>query len=96
GAKASGVNDISSSQRELNNDIVKDNIRSIVKEQAIKFLHIIGHNVKNRTISFFFHRFGETVSRHFHSVLHVIIALEGGFIIQPLGRVISPQILNNS
>jgi len=34
--------------------IVKDTIRSTVEEQVAKFLHIIGHNVKSRTVSFFF------------------------------------------
>jgi len=33
---------------------VKDAFRSTVEEQVTKFLHIIGHNVKNRTVSFFF------------------------------------------
>nr|KYP62003.1 hypothetical protein KK1_016518 [Cajanus cajan] len=48
--------------------LVKDAFRSTVEEQVAKFLHIIGHNVKNRSVSFFFHRSGETVSRHFHNV----------------------------
>jgi len=33
---------------------VKDIFRSTVEEQVTKFLHIIGHNVKNQTDSFFF------------------------------------------
>ncbi|XLR61234.1 hypothetical protein HN51_004501, partial [Arachis hypogaea] len=49
---------------------VKDSTCSTVEEQVTKFLHIIGHNVKTRTMSFFFHRSGETISRHFHNVLH--------------------------
>ncbi|WJX20366.1 hypothetical protein P8452_09929 [Trifolium repens] len=65
---------------------VKDTIRSTVEEQVAKFLHIIGHNVKNRTVSFFFHRSGETVSRHFHNVLRAIISLEDEFLVQPSGR----------
>jgi hypothetical protein len=55
--------------------IVKDTIRSIVEVQVAKFLHIIGHNVKTCTVSFFFNRSGETVSCHFHNVLHAILAL---------------------
>jgi len=35
--------------------MVKDAFRSIVKEQVAKFLHIIGHNIKNQSVSFFFH-----------------------------------------
>lgn len=76
--------------------IVKDTLRSTVEEQVAKFLHIIGHNVKNRTVSFFFHRSGETVSRHFHNVLRAIISLEDEFLVQPSGTEVPPQILNNS
>ncbi|KAL2337664.1 hypothetical protein Fmac_012110 [Flemingia macrophylla] len=63
--------------------LVKDVFRSTVEEQVAKFLHIVGHNVKNRTVSFFFHRSGETVSRHFHNVLNAIIMLEGELLVQP-------------
>ncbi|KAK2442379.1 hypothetical protein QL285_013576 [Trifolium repens] len=76
--------------------IVKDTIRSTVEEQVAKFLHIIGHNVKNRTVSFFFNRSGETVSRHVHNVLHAILALGEEFLVQPSGANVPPQILNNS
>ncbi|XP_068483377.1 uncharacterized protein [Phaseolus vulgaris] len=76
--------------------LVKDAYRSTVEEQVAKFLHIIGHNVKNRSVSFFFHRSGETVSRHFHNVLSAILRLEGEFLIQPNGTVVEPHILNNS
>jgi hypothetical protein len=47
-------------------------------------------------VSFFFHRSGETVSRHFHNVLRAIISLEDEFLVQPSGRDVPPQILNNS
>ncbi|CAJ2655852.1 unnamed protein product [Trifolium pratense] len=40
--------------------IVKDSTKATIEEQVAKFLHIVGHNVKNRTVSFFFHRSGET------------------------------------
>ena len=76
--------------------LVKDAYRSTVEEQVAKFLHIIGHNVKNRSVSFFFHRSGETVSRHFHNILRAILRLEGEFLIQPNGTVVEPHILNNS
>jgi hypothetical protein len=59
--------------------IVKDTIRSTIEEKVAKFLHIIGHNVKNRTVSFFFNRSGETVSLHFHNVLHAYS--RGGFVL---------------
>ena len=56
-----------------------------VEKQVAKFLHIISHNVKNRTISFFFRRSGETVSRHFHRVLRSVIKLKDQFLLQPDG-----------
>ncbi|KAK2417518.1 hypothetical protein QL285_039808 [Trifolium repens] len=40
--------------------IVKDSTKATIEEKVAKFLHIVGHNVKNRTVSFFFHRSGET------------------------------------
>jgi len=76
--------------------LVKDAHRSTVEEQVAKFLHIIGHNVKNRSVSFFFHRYGETVSHHFHNVLTAILRLEGQFLIQPNRTVVEPHILKNS
>jgi len=76
--------------------IVKDTIRSIVEEKVAKFLHIIGHNVKNRTVSFFFHHSDETVNRHFHNVLRAIISLEDEFLVQTSRRDIPPQILHNN
>ncbi|XLU95142.1 hypothetical protein S245_009494, partial [Arachis hypogaea] len=75
---------------------VKDSIRSTVEEQVAKFLHIIGHNVKTRTMSFFFHRSGETISRHFHNVLHAILSLEGEFFKQPSGEDVPYEIHNSS
>jgi len=49
-------------QRIWTTGLVKDAYRSTVEEQLAKFLHIIGHNVKNQSVSFFFHRFGKIVS----------------------------------
>lgn len=69
--------------------------RAFVEEQVAKFLHIVGHNVRNRVISFFFRRFGETVSRHFHRVLDALIEVEGNFLKQPDGTQVPPQILNS-
>ncbi|WJX65362.1 hypothetical protein P8452_50034 [Trifolium repens] len=75
--------------------IVKDSTKATIEEKVAKFLHIVGHNVKNRTVSFFFHRSGETVSRHFHSVLRAIISLVDEFIVQPTGAEVPPEILHN-
>ena len=75
--------------------LVKDAIRSLVEEQVAKFLHIIGHNVKNRSVAFFFHRSGSTVSKHFHNVLDAILTLESEFLIQPSGNEVHPHLANN-
>jgi len=67
-----------------------------VEEKVAKFLYIIGNNVKNQSVSFFFHRFRETVSHHFHNVFNGILMLEELFLNQPDGSVVQPQILNNN
>ncbi|XP_047155211.1 uncharacterized protein LOC124826428 [Vigna umbellata] len=76
--------------------IVKEAIRSTVEEQVAQFLHIIGHNVKNRSVAFFFHRSGSTVSKHFHNVLDGILTLESEFLIQPSGNEVHPYVFNNN
>ncbi|XP_017416565.1 uncharacterized protein LOC108327362 [Vigna angularis] len=76
--------------------LVKDAIQSIVEQQVAQFLHIIGHNVRNRSVAFFFHRSGSTVSRHFHNVLDAILTLESEFLIQPSGNEVHPYVLNNN
>ncbi|XLR57374.1 hypothetical protein S83_008046, partial [Arachis hypogaea] len=89
---------------------VRDTKHVTVEEQVARFLYIIAHNVKIRTVSFFYHRFGETVSRHFHTVLRAIIllgivlfypvlgnkcSLEDEFLRQPSATIISLAILHN-
>ena len=74
---------------------VKDSIRTTVEEQVVRFLHILAHNVKHRTISFFFHRSRKTINHHFHSVLRAIISLEHEFLVQPSDADVPPQILHN-
>ena len=64
-------------QRIRETGLVKDAYRSTREKQVAKFLHIIWHNVKNRSVSFFLHRSREIVSRHFHNVLSAILRLEG-------------------
>lgn len=66
-----------------------------IEEQVAKFLYIVGHNVRNRVMSFFFRRSGETISRHFHRVLDALINLEEIFLKQPDGTQVPPEILNN-
>jgi len=66
-------------QRIRQTGLVNDAYQSTVEEQLAKFLHIIGNNVKNQRVSFFFHRSGETVSRHFYNILNAILVLEREF-----------------
>ena len=79
-------------QRIRGTGMVKDAFRSTVEEQVANSLH----NIKNRSVSFFFHQSGETVSRHFHNVLKAILMLHGEFLIQPAGTEVEPHILNNN
>ena len=39
----------------------------------------MAHNVKNRTVSLFFHRSRDTISQHFHPMLKAVITLEEVF-----------------
>ena len=77
-------------------NIVKDSVKATLEEKVAKFLHIIGHNVRNRTVSFFFLRSGATISRHFHNVLNGILALEEELIVQPSGAIPGRQIMENN
>ncbi|XP_047151803.1 putative nuclease HARBI1 [Vigna umbellata] len=87
---------ISLCERLRTTGLVKDVIRSTVEEQVAQFLHIIGHNVKNRSVVFFFHRSGATVNKHFHNVLDAILSLESEFLTQPSGDEVHPYVLNNN
>ncbi|QHN77705.1 putative nuclease HARBI1 isoform [Arachis hypogaea] len=75
---------------------VKDTIHVTLEEQVARFLYIIAYNVKNKTISFFFHRSGETKCRNFYAVLRVVISLEKEFLQQPSGTTISSEILHSN
>ena len=70
--------------------------RATVQEQVVKFLHILTIPSKNITMSYFYRRSGETVSRHFHRVLRAVIALEDQFLHQPTGEQVPPEILNSA
>ena len=74
----------------------QDTQRATVEEQVAKFLHTLSHNVKTCTMSFFFCRSGETISRHFHNVLRLIIMLEDQFLRQLDGIQVPVEILQNS
>ncbi|KAJ9678027.1 hypothetical protein PVL29_022804 [Vitis rotundifolia] len=62
---------------------LRNSAHSNVEEQVAKFLHIVSHNLRNRTMKFYFKRSSETVSRHFHQVLRAIISLDDVFLKQP-------------
>ncbi|CAL5385091.1 unnamed protein product [Camellia sinensis] len=89
------LNSIDNSLPESFDQFLRDNPQSKVEEQVAKFLHIIGHNLRNCTIKFFYRRSGETVSRYFHQVLQAIISLEDIFLKQPDGFNCPPEIRNN-
>ncbi|KAJ3703223.1 hypothetical protein LUZ61_006928 [Rhynchospora tenuis] len=71
---------------------LKPSRHASVEEQVAKFLYILGHNVRNRSICFFFRRSGESNCRHFHNVLKAIIMLEGDYFHQPDGSQVPTQI----
>ena len=48
----------------------------LVNEQVAMFLHILAHHTKNRVIQFQFGRSGETISRHFNTVLKAMMQLD--------------------
>ena len=75
---------------------LKDSRNAIVEEQVAEFLYVLWNNVRNRTMSFFFRRFGETISRNFDKVLRAIISLEDQFFRQPNGVDIPQHIASNN
>ena len=75
---------------------LQDTQRATVEEQVTKFLHTLSHNVKIHTMSFFFCRSDETISRHFYNVLKLIIMLEDQFLRQPDETQVSVEILKSS
>ena len=74
---------------------LKDTRNASIEEQAAKFLYILAHNEKIHTVSFFFRRSNETISRHFHNVLRAVIYLKDQFLLQP-NRAKVPQQIRNS
>jgi hypothetical protein len=63
--------------------LLQDTVHMCVEQQVVMFLHTIGHNVKNMVVDTNFSRSGETVSRYFNKVLHVIGELHNDFIRTP-------------
>lgn len=65
-----------------------------VKEQLEIFLHIVGHNTKNRTMRIEFLRSGETISMYFNNVLRAVCALRDDYV-QPPNGTCHPEIETN-
>ncbi|XP_024634373.2 uncharacterized protein [Medicago truncatula] len=59
---------------------LKSSNRMTVEEMVAMFLVAVGHGVGNRMIQERFQHSGETVSRHFHQVLHVVLKLSMKYI----------------
>nr|XP_043623696.1 protein ALP1-like [Erigeron canadensis] len=54
-----------------------------IEEQVVIFLHMIAHNIKNRTMITNFHRSGETISRTFSRVCNAVIRLHSRLLKKP-------------
>jgi hypothetical protein len=63
--------------------LLRDTIHVSVEEQLVMFLHVVGHNQKNRVIGHNFMRSGATVSKYFGKVLRAIVALKDDFMSPP-------------
>ncbi|CAJ2645509.1 unnamed protein product [Trifolium pratense] len=59
---------------------LKSSKRMTIEEMVAMFLVIVGHGVGNRMIQERFQHSGETVSRHFHRVLHACLKLSFKYI----------------
>ncbi|XP_059639674.1 uncharacterized protein LOC132282061 [Cornus florida] len=76
---------------------LKDTVHCSIEEQLAMFLHIVSHNVKNRSAKFYSKRSGETISRHFNTVLDAITGMEDNFLKQPtLGTETPKEIRDNN
>jgi hypothetical protein len=74
---------------------LKPSHHASVEEQVAKFLYIVGHNIRNRSIYFFFRRSGESNCRHFHNVLRSMMMLEETYFQQPDRSQIPNEISSN-
>ncbi|XP_039115850.1 protein ALP1-like [Dioscorea cayenensis subsp. rotundata] len=63
--------------------LLQDTRHISVEEQLAIFLHIVGHNTKNRTMRIEFVRSGETISRYFNCVLRAVYAVRDDFVHSP-------------
>jgi hypothetical protein len=74
--------------------LLEDSIHMCVEQQVAMFLHTIGHNIRNWLVGTNFTRSGETFSRYFNKVLHVIGELCNDFIRPPSSSTLA-KILGN-
>ncbi|XP_066319323.1 protein ALP1-like [Miscanthus floridulus] len=63
--------------------LLQDTTHMCVEQQVAMFLNTVGHNLRNRFVGTNYKRSGETVSRYFNNVLHVIGELQTEFIRPP-------------
>ncbi|KAL8552426.1 hypothetical protein ACS0TY_001207 [Phlomoides rotata] len=54
-----------------------------IAEKVAMFISILAHHTKNRSVKFQFKRSGQTVSKHFHVVLHCVLRLHSMFLVRP-------------
>ena len=69
--------------------------RATIEEQGAKFLYVVGHNVRNHVMSFFFRRSGETIKCHFRGVLQASIELEEIYMKQLMGHMFTQRYSTN-
>jgi len=66
-----------------------------VEQQVLIFLYITGQNASNRNAQERFQHSGETISRHFNSVLQALVTLAPEYIRPPNPSIVPPEISAN-
>ncbi|KAL8550718.1 hypothetical protein ACS0TY_009210 [Phlomoides rotata] len=62
---------------------LKSSRRVTVTKKVAMFLSVLAHHTKNRCVKFQFKRSGQTVSKHFHAVLHCVLRMQSLFLVKP-------------
>jgi hypothetical protein len=75
----------------VDNHLIRETIYMSIKEQVLKFLHIIGHNVRFQVVGGRFYRLIESVHGYFRVVLKGVLRLYKHLIRQP-GNSTPPKI----
>ncbi|XP_059636049.1 uncharacterized protein LOC132278265 [Cornus florida] len=76
-------------------DLLKDSREISVEEQMAIFLMTIGHNERNRMLQEQFQHSGETISRHFNTVLKALVTFSISIIVPPSFDDIPIHMRNN-